>query len=145
MTTSILQVDDLSVEFKTDDGLVRAVDRGETLGVVGESGSGKSVMNLAIMGLIPQPPGRVSRGRAMFDGKDLLKLSQRELSQIRGKRIAMIFQDPMTSLNPFLTATRRRMPPTTQSRCSAASESRAPRSGSSSTRTNSRAACGNGS
>jgi oligopeptide transport system ATP-binding protein len=110
MTTSILQVDDLSVEFKTDDGLVRAVDgvsfhvdRGETLGVVGESGSGKSVMNLAIMGLIPQPPGRVSRGRAMFDGKDLLKLSQRELSQIRGKRIAMIFQDPMTSLNPFLT------------------------------------------
>jgi oligopeptide transport system ATP-binding protein len=110
MTAPILQVEDLHVDFLTDDGLVRAVtgvsfhvDRGETLGIVGESGSGKSVMNLALMGLVPQPPGRVSKGRAVFDGKDLLRLSQRELSRIRGKRIAMIFQDPMTSLNPFLT------------------------------------------
>jgi oligopeptide transport system ATP-binding protein len=110
MPQPILQVEDLHVEFKTDDGLVRAVDgvsfhvdRGETLGIVGESGSGKSVTNLAVMGLIPQPPGRVSKGRAIFDGKDLLKLSQRELCAVRGRRIAMIFQDPMTSLNPFLT------------------------------------------
>jgi oligopeptide transport system ATP-binding protein len=110
MPQPILQVEDLHVEFKTDGGLVRAVDgvsfhvdRGETLGIVGESGSGKSVTNLAVMGLVPQPPGRVSRGRAVFDGKDLLRLSQRELSTIRGRRIAMIFQDPMTSLNPFLT------------------------------------------
>jgi oligopeptide/dipeptide ABC transporter ATP-binding protein len=106
----ILQVDKLCVQFKTDDGVVRAVDGlsyelspGETLGIVGESGSGKSVSSLAILGLVPQPPGRVTAGRAHFEGRDLLTLSQRELSTIRGNRIAMIFQDPMTSLNPFLT------------------------------------------
>jgi oligopeptide transport system ATP-binding protein len=98
------------VQFKTDDGIVQAVDgltydlhAGETLGIVGESGSGKSVSSLAILGLIPKPPGRVTSGRAFFGGRDLLTLNQRELSTIRGNRIAMIFQDPMTSLNPFLT------------------------------------------
>ncbi len=107
---SLLKVEDLSVQFKTDDGVVQAVDGlsydlrpGETLGIVGESGSGKSVSSLAILGLIPTPPGRVTSGRALFGGRDLLKLNQRELSTIRGNRIAMIFQDPMTSLNPFLT------------------------------------------
>src|SRR5688572_22483241 len=107
---SLLTVDDLHVSFRTDDGEVRAVngvsfelDAGETLGIVGESGSGKSVTNLALLGLIPQPPGVIERGRAIFDGRDLLKLSLREMSAIRGKRIAMIFQDPMTALNPFLS------------------------------------------
>jgi oligopeptide transport system ATP-binding protein len=110
MTDKLLEVDDLHVEFRTDDGLVQAVrgvsfavERGQTLGIVGESGSGKSVTNLALMGLIPQPPGRVSKGRALYHGRDLLKLSQRELRSIRGHKIAMIFQDPMTALNPFLT------------------------------------------
>jgi len=110
MADKLLEVEDLGVEFKTDDGIVRAVDgvslaieRGETLGIVGESGSGKSVTNLALMGLVPQPPGRVTSGRAMFDGQDLLRMSTSELTKVRGRRIAMIFQDPMTSLNPFLT------------------------------------------
>lgn len=109
-TEPLLQVDDLRVRFHTDDGVVKAVDGvsfqvrpGQTLGIVGESGSGKSVTNLALLGLIPQPPGRVESGRAMFDGRDLLQLTARELADIRGKRIAMIFQDPMTALNPFLT------------------------------------------
>jgi len=105
----ILSIRDLAVEFATDDGVVRAVDgvsydvhRGETLGIVGESGSGKSVSQLAILGLIPQPPGRIVRGEALFDGKDTLKMSKRELRNIRGGDVAMIFQDPMTSLNPVL-------------------------------------------
>jgi len=110
MTQPVLQVDNLSVQFKTDDGMVRAVrdvsfavHPGETLGIVGESGSGKSVTNLAIMGLIPRPPGQVTSGRAIYGGRDLLRLNARQLSDIRGRRVAMIFQDPMTSLNPFLT------------------------------------------
>lgn len=106
----LLQVEDLQVQFRTDDGLLKAVDgisfsldEGETLGIVGESGSGKSVTNLAILGLIPQPPGKIAGGRALFRGDDLLKMPIRQLSAIRGHRIAMIFQDPLTSLNPFLT------------------------------------------
>ncbi|MCC7083737.1 MAG: ABC transporter ATP-binding protein [Pirellulales bacterium] len=106
----LLEIDNLGVEFHTDDGIVRAVDGismsiepGETLGIVGESGSGKSVSSLAVLGLISQPPGKITSGRAIFDHRDLLRMSQRELSDIRGNRIAMIFQDPMTSLNPLLT------------------------------------------
>jgi oligopeptide transport system ATP-binding protein len=110
MTASLLRVEDLHVHFRTDDGVVRAVNgvsfelaAGQTLGIVGESGSGKTVTNLALLGLIPRPPGVIAGGRAIYRGQDLLRLSDRELSKIRGGRIAMIFQDPMTSLNPFLT------------------------------------------
>ncbi|MFO0905381.1 MAG: ABC transporter ATP-binding protein [Pirellulales bacterium] len=110
MPEPLLQIDDLRVEFKTDAGVVRAVDglsfsieRGETLGIVGESGSGKSVTSLAIMGLIPQPPGKIASGRILYRGDDLLKYSPSQIRQVRGRKIAMIFQDPMTALNPFLT------------------------------------------
>ncbi len=110
MSQPILAVDDLHVEFRTDEGVVRAVSGvsfqlspGETLGIVGESGSGKSVTNLAMMGLIPQPPGRITAGRALYRGEDLLRAPRSRLRQVRGRRIAMIFQDSLTSLNPFLT------------------------------------------
>ncbi len=110
MNETILQVEDLRVQFNAEEGVVKAVDgvdfsvhRGETLGIVGESGSGKSVTNLAVLGLVPQPPGKIVSGRALFQGRDLLKMRQRELAKIRGAKIAMIFQDPMTSLNPLLS------------------------------------------
>jgi oligopeptide transport system ATP-binding protein len=106
---SLLSVDDLRVQFWTQRGTVYAVngvsfgvDAGETLGIVGESGCGKSVTSLAVMGILPRA-GRVTSGRAEFAGRDLLTLGDRELRRIRGKEIAMIFQDPMTSLNPVLT------------------------------------------
>ncbi|MEX2185295.1 MAG: ABC transporter ATP-binding protein [Pirellulales bacterium] len=106
----MLTVENLSVEFRSDQGPVRAVsdvslslEAGETVGLVGESGSGKSVTSLAIMGLIPQPPGRVTSGSVRYRGENLLALSPRRLSAVRGRRIAMFFQDPMTSLNPFLS------------------------------------------
>jgi oligopeptide/dipeptide ABC transporter ATP-binding protein len=109
MADPILSIRDLVVEFTTEDGVVKAVDGitydlfpGETLGIVGESGSGKSVSTMSLLGLIPQPPGRIVRGEAFFQGKDLLKVSKRELRRIRGKDLAMVFQDPMTSLNPVL-------------------------------------------
>jgi oligopeptide/dipeptide ABC transporter ATP-binding protein len=105
----LLSIQDLTVEFSTDDGIVRAVTDvsyevfpGETLGIVGESGSGKSVSMLSVLGLIPEPPGRVTAGQAFFKGRDLLKLRRGELRRIRGGDAAMIFQDPMTSLNPVL-------------------------------------------
>jgi len=105
----ILTVNDLKTYFQTEDGVVKAVDgitftleKGETLGIVGESGSGKSVTTLSIMRLIPEPPGKIVNGDIIFDGVDVRKLSIDEVRKIRGKRIAMIFQDPMTSLNPFL-------------------------------------------
>ncbi|PKL23427.1 MAG: peptide ABC transporter ATP-binding protein [Spirochaetae bacterium HGW-Spirochaetae-3] len=105
----ILQVKDLKAYFKLDEGLLKAVDgvsfdlrKGETLGIVGESGSGKSVTNLAIMRLIPSPPGRIAGGEVEFMGKDILKMSEEEVRKIRGNKISMIFQDPMTCLNPFL-------------------------------------------
>jgi oligopeptide/dipeptide ABC transporter ATP-binding protein len=105
----ILSIKDLVVEFKTDDGIVHAVDGitydvfpGETLGIVGESGSGKSVSTMSILGLIPQPPGRIPSGSAMFKGKDLLKMKKRDLRRFRGDELAMVFQDPMTSLNPVI-------------------------------------------
>ncbi|MBA4138856.1 MAG: dipeptide/oligopeptide/nickel ABC transporter ATP-binding protein [Opitutus sp.] len=105
----LLEVTDLRTSFHTRSGIMRAVEgvsfsieRGETLGIVGESGSGKSVTCYSLMGLVPQPPGRIESGRALFDGIDLLSCSPAEARAIRGKRIAMIFQDPMTSLNPYL-------------------------------------------
>lgn len=105
----ILRVEDLRTYFNTDDGIVKAVDgvsydlkKGETLGLVGESGSGKSVTNLSIMRLIPSPPGKIMSGQAMFDGQNIFDLSEKEMRNIRGGKIAMIFQDPMTSLNPYL-------------------------------------------
>jgi oligopeptide/dipeptide ABC transporter ATP-binding protein len=105
----VLSIRDLVVEFNTDDGVVQAVDgvsydvyAGETLGIAGESGSGKSVSQLAILGLIPQPPGRIVRGEAIFLGRDLLTLPKKELRAVRGGDVAMIFQDAMTSLNPVL-------------------------------------------
>jgi oligopeptide transport system ATP-binding protein len=105
----LLTVTDLRTHFHTRNGVYRAVDgvsfsleRGETLGIVGESGSGKSVTCYSIMGLIPMPPGRIESGSAVFDGVDLLRCSPREARAIRGKRVSMIFQDPMTSLNPYL-------------------------------------------
>lgn len=105
----ILQVQDLKTYFNTDDGIVKAVDgvsfdlhRGETLGIVGESGCGKSVTNLSIMKLIPSPPGKIMGGRAVFKGRDIFAMSNEEVRKLRGGSISMIFQDPMTSLNPFL-------------------------------------------
>ena len=107
MAERLLEVTGLRTHFFTDEGVVRAVDgvdlyinKGETLGVVGESGCGKSVTALSIMRLIPQPPGRIVEGKIDYNGRDLLKLSNAEMRKIRGKEIAMIFQEPMTSLNP---------------------------------------------
>src|SRR5439155_25342195 len=105
----LLQVEDLRVEFTTRRGVVFAVNgisfeiaSGETLGIVGESGCGKSVTSLAVLGLLARN-GRVASGRALFEGRDLIELSDRALRGVRGWEIAMIFQDPMTSLNPVLT------------------------------------------
>jgi oligopeptide/dipeptide ABC transporter ATP-binding protein len=106
----LLSVRNLKTYFYTDEGVVRAVDglsydltRGESLGVVGESGCGKSVHALSIMRLIPSPPGKIVDGQILFEGRDLLKLSDEQMRRIRGNRIAMVFQEPMTSLNPVLT------------------------------------------
>lgn len=107
---ALLAVDDLRTYFYTRDGVVRAVDgisysleKGETLGIVGESGSGKSVSAYSLLGLIPRPPGKIVSGTAMFDGADLLSMSEADQRRIRGRRISMIFQDPMTALNPYMT------------------------------------------
>src|SRR2546426_327315 len=113
---NLLEVKDLRTYFETEDGVVKAVDgvsfevrQGETLGIVGESGSGKSVANLSLMRLIPEPPGKIVSGEVLFGGRDVLKLSTREVRDIRGKQIAMIFQDPMTSLNPFMRISKQLM------------------------------------
>lgn len=106
----LLEVKDLCVTFRSDNALIRAVngisytvDEGASIAIVGESGSGKSVGVMAIMGLIPSPPGRIESGTVLFDGRDLLKLPDEEMRQVRGAEIAMVFQDPMTSLNPVLS------------------------------------------
>src|SRR5947209_12943492 len=106
----ILDITDLQTWFFTRDGVVRAVDGvsfhvlpGETLAIVGESGCGKSVTALSVLRLIPSPPGRIVSGRVRFAGRDLLRLSEAEMRQVRGNEISMIFQEPMTSLNPVLT------------------------------------------
>ena len=113
---TILSVKDLKTYFQTEDGVVKAVDgisfelkKGETLGIVGESGSGKSVTNLSIMRLIPEPPGKIVGGDVIFDGTDVLALPIDDVRKIRGKRIAMIFQDPMTSLNPYMKISKQLM------------------------------------
>ena len=115
---ALLEVDDLRTSFHTRNGVVRAVDgvsfcidRGETLGIVGESGSGKSVTCLSLLGLVPQPPGRIEGAGAMLEGIDLLRCPQEVLRGIRGRRVAMIFQDPMTSLNPYMTIEEQLMEP----------------------------------
>ena len=112
----LLEVKDLRTYFQTDDGLVKAVDgisfqlnRGETLGIVGESGSGKSVTNLSIIRLIQEPPGKIVSGEIIFNGQDILLLRPDDVRKIRGRRIAMIFQDPMTSLNPFMKISKQLM------------------------------------
>jgi oligopeptide transport system ATP-binding protein len=109
----LLEVKNLKTQFFTQDGVVKAVDDvsfyvmpGETLGVVGESGSGKSMTGLSIMRLIPNPPGKIVQGEVTFNGRDILKMSEEQVRSIRGNDIAMIFQDPMTSLNPVLTINR---------------------------------------
>jgi oligopeptide transport system ATP-binding protein len=113
---NLLSVRDLRTYFETEDGTVRAVDgisfdlrRGETLGIVGESGSGKSVTNLSVIRLIPSPPGKIVSGEVLFHGQDILSLPDDEVRKIRGKRISMIFQDPMTSLNPFMRISKQLM------------------------------------
>ena len=113
---NLLEVRDLRTYFELEEGTVKAVDgisfqlqRGETLGIVGESGSGKSVTNLSIIRLIPSPPGKIVSGEIIFDGRDILLLSEAEVRKIRGRRIAMIFQDPMTSLNPFMKISKQLM------------------------------------
>ena len=110
MTEALLKVENLQTQFRTEGGLVKAVDDvsfevhpGETFALVGESGCGKSVTALSIMGLIPSPPGEITGGKIEFDGQDLLKLPSAEMRAIRGSKIGMIFQDPMSSLNPVLT------------------------------------------
>ena len=109
----MLSVEDLQVQFRVEGGILKAVDgvsfeleRGETLGIVGESGSGKSVTCNSIMRLIPTPPGKIAGGKIVLDGKDLLKISDRAMRDLRGNDVSMIFQDPMSSLNPFLKVSR---------------------------------------
>lgn len=106
----LLDIQNLVIQYKTDDGLVEALNgvslkikQGETLGLVGETGAGKTTLAKGIMRLIPSPPGEIKSGQIIYDGKDLLQLSEAEMQSIRGEHISMIFQDPMTSLNPVMT------------------------------------------
>ena len=108
--TALLHVKDLEVRFHTKDGIVNAVnglsysmEQGDILGIVGESGSGKSVSSMAMLRLIPDPPGKITGGQVLFQGQDLLQLKPRQMHTVRGSQIAVIFQDPMTSLNPVMT------------------------------------------
>ena len=115
-TFNLLEVKDLRVYFRSEEGTVKAVDgisfdvkQGETLGIVGESGSGKTVANLSLMRLIPEPPGKIVSGSVVLRGRDVLKLSASDLRRLRGKQVAMIFQDPMTALNPFMRVSKQLM------------------------------------
>jgi len=110
MTERLLDVENLTVEFKSGGSTMKAVNgvnlqlnKKETLGIVGESGSGKSVTATALMRLIPSPPGKITNGKILFNGRDLIEISEREMRNVRGNDISMIFQDPITSLNPVLT------------------------------------------
>ena len=107
MAENILEVHDLEIRYVTDEETVQAVnditfslERGESIGLVGETGAGKTTTALGIMGLVPDPPGEIVQGSILFEGEDLLKLSEKQMRRIRGGKISMIFQDPMTSLNP---------------------------------------------
>ncbi len=118
MPNLLLEVKDLETQFSTPDGTVHAVNgitfdlkEGETLGVVGESGCGKSVTMMSMLRLIPMPPGKIVNGTVLFQGQDLMKMSKNEIRRIRGAKISMIFQDPMTSLNPVLTIGKQLMEP----------------------------------
>jgi oligopeptide/dipeptide ABC transporter ATP-binding protein len=110
VTAPLLEIEDLVVEFRTDTGVIRAVDgialrvdAGESIGLVGESGCGKSVTALALLGLVPSPPGRIAAGRVLLEGRDLTRLGEAQMRRVRGVEIAMIFQEPMTALNPVFT------------------------------------------
>ena len=159
---TILEIDDLQTHFFTAVGTVRAVDGvtyalkpGETLGVVGESGCGKSVTALSILRLVANPPGRIVGGAIRFEGRNLLELSETEMERVRGNEISMIFQEPMTSLNPLYTVggqiseaialhqglSRKRGHGTARSRCCDGSTSPSRRSARTPIRTSSRAAC----
>ena len=114
--STLLSVRGLKTYFELEEGLVKAVDgvsfdleRGKTLGIVGESGSGKSVTNLSILRLIPSPPGRIVGGQILFDGSDIVTMPDEQVRRLRGRRIAMIFQDPMSSLNPFMRISKQLM------------------------------------
>ncbi|CCO24264.1 ABC transporter ATP-binding protein [Maridesulfovibrio hydrothermalis] len=107
MTTTILEIKNLTTSFATPTGVIKAVDnasldlgQGETLAIVGESGCGKTVLSLSVMGLIPDPPGRITSGQVIYQGQDLVQFSKKQLQKIRGNQLSMIFQEPMTSLNP---------------------------------------------
>ena len=109
MAENILEVHDLEIRYVTDEETVQAVnditfslERGESIGLVGETGAGKTTTALGIMGLVPDPPGEIVKGSILFEGEDLLKLSEKQMRRIRGGKISMIFQDPMTSLNPTM-------------------------------------------
>lgn len=110
MAETLLEIKNLKINYETDDGIVEAVNDvslrlevGKTLGLVGETGAGKTTLARSLMRLIPSPPGKIKSGEVLYGGKDILKLNEHEIRQIRGKDISMIFQDPMTSLNPVLT------------------------------------------
>ena len=162
---ALLEVTGLATHFATDDGGFAAVDgvsfrveAGQTLALVGESGSGKSVTALSIMGLVPQPPGRIAAGSVRLEGRELIGLPRRELQALRGNAMAMIFQEPMSSLNPAFTIgaqiveglrrhqsmTAARSRGARAARCSSGCASRHRRSACTSTRTSSRAACASG-
>ncbi len=115
---ALLEVEQLGVSFVTRNGINVAVDgisftveSGKITAIIGESGSGKSVACYSLLGLVPQPPGRIDSGRALFQGQDLLQLSEARLRKIRGRDIAMVFQDPMTCLNPYMTVGKQLMEP----------------------------------
>ena len=159
---ALLEVKGLKTHFQTEDGWLHAVDgvdlsidAGETLGVVGESGCGKSVTAMSVLKLIPMPPGRIVAGQILWQGRDLVPMAADEMRRVRMKEIAIVFQEPMTSLNPVYTVgeqigealrlheglSRRAATARARSRCSNACTSRRPSAASTTTRTNSRAAC----
>ena len=107
---NLLEIKNLTIQYKTDNGLVHAVndlslslEKGESLGLVGETGAGKTTTALGIMNLVPDPPGIIVGGEIQFEGRDLLKLNKQDMRKVRGEKISMVFQDPMTSLNPVMT------------------------------------------